>query len=768
MFAHKRGCDRRGFAVGAILYILMLTGVMSGVLFSNNMQLLKSNVLVQNRLTIRSDLQAASNTLSAEAVFGTDNQTLCPPRSVHQLNGNNCATAPIALVDFADVSGNQLPSNYASAASSGASSEVGVFVAGAGLKQLDPYGHYYIYCRWENPRSTPAARVFVLLSAGQDGVLQTACGDGAANGDDALVFLTVGEAINRATLWQADSQNGISYGATGSKLTVDANGNLTTSGSLTASSSALSGTLSANSAAITSGLTAATITTTGDVGIGTMSPAQTLEVNGIAQVDTGLITPKIYPASDSTTALQITKADGSTNIMNVDTTNSFVGIGTTSPTAPLTVVSSGATHTISATITDISGKSAIRGTTAGNGYGVYGSDGNMTGAGVYGTSPGWGVRGASTNGGYAIYGSTSPNSGWKGGVGVYGEVTGANKGQAVQAVNNSMTGWGIYSSGTSPNYFAGAVGIGTTSPQNALDISNGGGIHITSGTPSSTAAVLYSDAGTLMWNGAPLLSSTATIPVSSISGIVPVANGGTGLSGLGSVGQCLQVNSSETALTYGPCSTSPGGSPGQVQFNNAGSFGGFTVDGDGTLDTTIGLLTVTKTNGVAFGVLATLGAGTGLVSSGGNLNLAIPVAVANGGTGLTSYAAHSALVATGPTTISGKVLPNCIDTSGQHLNYNQATDTFSCGTSSNVALPSAYGIGAYAHVARTTQASACSNNPGFPVAAGTTITPTDYCGSYPSSYVHYVFFDGSAFFGTWRLMEAMTSTNIYVLALRIN
>lgn len=44
----------------------------------------------------------------------------------------------------------------------------------------------------------------------------------------------------------------------------------------------------------------------------------------------------IYPASDSTTAVQVTKADASTAVVTVDTTNSRVGIGTT-PTVTLDV-----------------------------------------------------------------------------------------------------------------------------------------------------------------------------------------------------------------------------------------------------------------------------------------------------------------------------------------------------------------------------------------------------------------------------------------------
>ena len=43
---------------------------------------------------------------------------------------------------------------------------------------------------------------------------------------------------------------------------------------------------------------------------------------------TAIITPKIYPSADSTTAFGIFKADGTTNVLNVDTTNARVGIGT--------------------------------------------------------------------------------------------------------------------------------------------------------------------------------------------------------------------------------------------------------------------------------------------------------------------------------------------------------------------------------------------------------------------------------------------------------
>ena len=53
----------------------------------------------------------------------------------------------------------------------------------------------------------------------------------------------------------------------------------------------------------------------------------------------------------------------------------------------------------------------------------------------------------------------------------------------------------------------GNVGIGTTSPGNTLDV-NGTGIHIASGTPSSTTYQLYNVGGALTWNGNTVASGT--------------------------------------------------------------------------------------------------------------------------------------------------------------------------------------------------------------------------------------------------------------------
>lgn len=91
----------------------------------------------------------------------------------------------------------------------------------------------------------------------------------------------------------------------------------------------------------------------------------------------------------------------------------------------------------------------------------------------------------------------------------------------------------------------------------------------------------------------------------------------------GSTGKALVSNGAGVQPTYqtvGGGGGTPGGANGSLQINNAGAFGGITPNDD-------------------------------------------VIAVANG------------------STFQGKVLPNCPDTGGNHLNYDQSTNGFDCGSS---------------------------------------------------------------------------------------
>jgi len=113
-----------------------------------------------------------------------------------------------------------------------------------------------------------------------------------------------------------------------------------------------------------------------------------------------------------------------------------VGIGTTTPGSPLEVDTSTASYSIYA----YNSKSG--------GRGLLGEADTGSGIGVFATS-------ASTGSGTGVLATESGAS---------------NTGYAVQLTNNSATGWGLYSNGTSPSYFSGSVGIGTTAPGSLLDI----------------------------------------------------------------------------------------------------------------------------------------------------------------------------------------------------------------------------------------------------------------------------------------------------------
>lgn len=96
-------------------------------------------------------------------------------------------------------------------------------------------------------------------------------------------------------------------------------------------------------------------------------------------------------------------------------------------------------------------------------------------------------------------------------------------------------------------------------------------------------------------------------------------------------------NTSGTLLADGGVALSIGGTNGQIQFNNSGALGGFTLGGDATVNTGTGALTITKIGGQN----ATLGAA---LSTGG--------ALTTGGAFITSGASSLTLTTTGSTSVT--------------------------------------------------------------------------------------------------------------------
>ena len=131
-------------------------------------------------------------------------------------------------------------------------------------------------------------------------------------------------------------------------------------------------------------------------------------------------------------------------------------------------------------------------------------------------------------------------------------------------------------------------------------------------------------------NGTPYSFPQIVNLATQVTGILPVANGGTGTASPGLVaGSNVTISGSWPNQTINAAGTAVGGTSGQVQYNNSGALGGFTVSGDGTLNTSTGALSVSKTGGVAFGALATLTPGTGVATALGN--------AVNAASGLVTY-----------------------------------------------------------------------------------------------------------------------------------
>ncbi len=175
----------------------------------------------------RSQLQSAGTTLSASSVLDAATSSIVQPPAVF----------PFASVASADLnrlpltSGNTTPnaatlSTFVSSGTAQDPHDAGVVDVSTGVKQLDPWGKYYVYCRWENAVANPSTPAIAVISAGPDGVVNTKCGDTVASGDDRTITSTVAETINRANVWQVATSNQVKFGIESDAVRVNQDGSL--------------------------------------------------------------------------------------------------------------------------------------------------------------------------------------------------------------------------------------------------------------------------------------------------------------------------------------------------------------------------------------------------------------------------------------------------------------------------------------------------------------------------------------------------------------
>jgi hypothetical protein len=293
-----------------LLYMLALAGIGGAVMFSGYSQILKSNAEMTALNTARSQLQAAGQTLSASSVLDTATSSIVEPPAV----------LSFASVTGADV--NRLPANYDEVdnftpdATHPLPSDKGVIDVSSGVRQLDPWGKFYIYCRWESPVADSALPALMVVSAGPDGSLSTKCNSTAASGDDRVITSTVAETINRANVWQVSSDSQVKFGLDSNAVRVNQDG------SMSAASLTLTAGIAAATGTITGALTSGSISS-GAAAFGNTAVSGSLNVSGAATL-AGL-TAGAAALDSLTLATALAVAQGGTGATNAGSARTNLG-----------------------------------------------------------------------------------------------------------------------------------------------------------------------------------------------------------------------------------------------------------------------------------------------------------------------------------------------------------------------------------------------------------------------------------------------------------
>lgn len=240
-------------------------------------------------------------------------------------------------------------------------------------------------------------------------------------------------------------------------------------------------------------------------------------------------------------------------------------------------------------------------------------------------------------------------------------------------------------------------------------------------TTTGTLAVTTTLNGVIHGDGSGFTASNVNL-ASEVTGTLPVANGGTGItsgtsggipyfSGATTVASSAALAANQLVLGGGagttPATLGSLGTTTTVLHGNAA--GAPTFGAVANADLTNSTITINGT-AVALGASRTLtlasadfanqgttttvlhgnAAGNpsfGAVSLTTDVSGTLPVA--NGGTNLTAATDDDTMVGNG-TTWQSKAIPDCDDTSGNHLNYDTTTNTFSCGTTATTKFARGY------------------------------------------------------------------------------